>query len=110
MLDDCRSQSAFAGYGVEETLRRAFTAHQKGSQSAFAGYGLKSEEENYEHPGFIVSQSAFAGYGLKRKMAAKSHIYSMESRNPLSLDMGWKHLYWLYVQRRGPVAIRFRWI
>ncbi len=82
------------------------------SQSAFAGYGLKSRfwilfgklfgvairfrwiwvEKQYQisvQTLNYVSQSAFAGYGLKRWILYACSALNA-SRNPLSLDMGWK--------------------
>ncbi len=84
------SQSAFAGYGMEEQSKRDFDGVGRGgrnplsldmgwkskntrevefalvrSQSAFAGYGM---EERADFPGLqkpTLSQSAFAGYGME---------------------------------------------
>ncbi len=57
-----------------------------------------------------MSQSAFAGYGLKRNCWRYGNR-ACNSRNPLSLDMGWKAE---LLERAGKsseqVAIRFRWI
>ncbi len=39
--------------------------------------------------GFAMSQSAFAGYGLEESQLP-THNPTTYSRNPLSLDMGWK--------------------
>ncbi len=82
--------------------------------------------------GVFRSQSAFAGYGLEAK-PKNARRFDAQSRNPLSLDMGWKTQY-IHLgkveQRRNPlsldmgwkwgyfgmggkalnVAIRFRWI
>ena len=59
------------------------------SQSVFAGYGLEDlENEGYEVTPYL-SQSDFAGYGLE---AGRENVQepNYDSRNPLTLDMGWK--------------------
>ena len=82
------SQSAFAGYGLEGNMNCRLKLGLE-SQSAFAGYGLEAPTLPPAFAFALTSQSAFAGYGLevieKRRTSIMAH-----SRNPLSLDMGWK--------------------
>ncbi len=126
------SQSAFAGYGLksDNQLVRAFLLWP--SQSAFAGYGLKSFATQPLVNCLLLSQSAFAGYGLKsfsdlllgkvvfvairfrwiwvEKRSWRPPKKKKSSRNPLSLDMGWKVPSQNSSSLAKPVAIRFRWI
>ena len=55
-----------------------------------------------------MSQSAFAGYGLEVHNQCRC-VKSFKSRNPLSLDMGWKTL-WLthsvfWTKSRNPLSL-----
>ncbi len=107
-----KSQSAFAGYGLKSMPCMTMSWNKKLSQSAFAGYGLKSFPTSHiaEVDNVAIrfrwiwveklkwntvlllkrkSQSAFAGYGLKRNYFGWN-CECKRSRNPLSLDMGWK--------------------
>ena len=59
------SQSAFAGYGLEEIKNIMQLSINNGSQSAFAGYGLEDNSHLGTFIRFKQSQSAFAGYGLE---------------------------------------------
>ena len=101
------SQSAFAGYGLE-AIEELSAKVEIVSQSAFAGYGLEGDTLNPGELFVRTSQSAFAGYGLEESL-----LYLLEhglpGRNPLSLDMGWKQ-YCIIMADEKDVAIRFRWI
>ena len=63
------SQSAFAGYGLEELVVIFDRKYKSKSQSAFAGYGLEEPGQTSGYSMLIHgSQSAFAGYGLEEEM------------------------------------------
>ncbi len=105
------SQSAFAGYGLKsclhgrrhslffvairfrwiwvEKLNLIFLIYQKNmSQSAFAGYGLK-REYLFCCTFFFIVAIRFRWIWVEKK---EEDLFKQitKSRNPLSLDMGWK--------------------
>ena len=86
-----KSQSAFAGYGLEgrgwDEVNECWTK----SQSAFAGYGLEAR-------GAICTPECYSGIAihyhwiLDGSMGANLYAGMLfRHRNPLSLDMEWKH-------------------
>ena len=59
------------------------------SQSAFAGYGLEEPLPNTKEKPAPRRNPLSLDMGWKKE-EAKNKAYSFKSRNPLSLDMGWK--------------------
>ncbi len=80
------------------------------SQSAFAGYGLKSKAVwPLQYANNIVA-IRFRWIWVEKQFRSHQCPYSVLSRNPLSLDMGWKADNLGLKSAYFKVAIRFRWI
>ncbi len=104
------SQSACAGYGMEESVSFSLLFRIAWSQSAFAGYGMEERKAEKLATTSEESQSAFAGYGMEELIQA----------NQLSAQVDVAIRFrWIWDGRGGTrccssaqsqVAIRFRWI
>ncbi len=126
------SQSAFAGYGLKSNEQEPGQSSKKvairfrwiwveklshlipvwctlWSQSAFAGYGLKSGlmDDAKEYAERVAIR--FRWIWVEKKLNGDTQSW-IRSRNPLSLDMGWKGRNIDVQKGIGEVAIRFRWI
>ncbi len=126
-----RSQSAFAGYGLEDSIHHYNETEERvairfrwiwvGRQAVISRKSwLQSRNPLSLDMGWkmrrlipisimLSSQSAFAGYGLEDEDYNTGYT-CWYSRNPLSLDMGWKLQQLKSKVHVKNVAIRFRWI
>ena len=103
------SQSAFAGYGLEEEVSSIVRTLSNGRNPLSLDMGWKIIKNGLTEKRLTVA-IRFRWIWVGSKLSLQDNAPRWKCRNPLSLDMGWKQQSPFSRYRKWIVAIRFRWI
>ena len=103
------SQSAFAGYGLE-VMTVYIHEIEDGVAIRFRWIWVGSNRKGVGHSSWSIVAIRFRWIWVGRNNQKRYNLYHPASRNPLSLDMGWKPEISTEEYYLPLVAIRFRWI